>query len=87
MGKSILLRYLVSCCNGAQVEGAAASVYYTIAEYLEVNRKGPRIVCMDLARATGEIDWTMVEKVKGGRFLSPKYRPRLVKRARPRFLV
>jgi hypothetical protein len=87
VGKSILLRYLVDKCDGIQVDGKADNVFFCIAEFVKTHGVGPKIVCLDLARTTGDIDFTMIEKVKDGRFLSGKYRSVLVRYSRPHFLV
>ena len=73
--------------SGARHTGKAENVFYALAEYVAMHGKGPKIVCLGLARTTGAIDFQMVEKCKDGRFLSGKCRPTLARYKRPHFLV
>jgi hypothetical protein len=63
-----LLRYIVGKCEGLQVDGKADIVFYCVAEYVKANGGGPKM-CLDLARTTGGVDFTVIEKFKDGRFL------------------
>jgi len=89
IGKSVLIGYMVRMMNALVVEGDGRSILYAVAQYYEIHGHGPHIIIIDNSRAAGlsSIDWSVLETLKDGVFLSTKYRPIQVNMSRPHIVI
>ena len=86
IGKTILCTYLVDQCNAIEVGGASKDALYGVASYVTKMKCGPDIVIIDIPRCQENISWHAIEKIKDGKFYSPKYESMMVRYNRPHII-
>ena len=89
IGKSVLIGCMVRTTSALVVEGDGRSTSHAVAQCHEVHGHGPHVVMVDDSRAAGlsSIDWSVLETLKDGVFLSTKHRPTQVDTSRPHVVV
>lgn len=74
VGKSAMVRYMLTHYNAVMGAGKAADMKYSIAKYFEINERYPDIVIFDVPRDSLQyLSYTGIEEIKNGCFSSSKY--------------
>lgn len=73
VGKSVLCKYFVDCCNAIILSGSAADMKYGVSSFVSEHNEGPEIVVMDIPRVQDHISIKGIEEIKNGCFFSSKY--------------
>jgi len=87
-GKSVLATYFIDQMGAMEVSGANNDILYGIANTIaQRNGRCPPIIIFDLPRSNEHISYQAIEKLKNGKFFSPKYESGMVRYDRPHIIV
>lgn len=87
-GKSIVCKYLVDQCDALIVSGKNNDILYAIQQYIQNNKKSPRIVVFDCPRCNnGHVSFQAIESLKNGCLFSGKYEGTMLRFDSPHVIV
>jgi len=87
-GKSVLATYLIDQKGAVEVSGANNDILFGVSTCITENKgKCPPIIIFDLPRSVERVSYAAIEKVKNGKFFSPKYESSMVRFDRPHIII
>lgn len=87
-GKSYLCRYLIDHYDTLAVSGKATNVFCGFAAYVNKHEYAPDYLIINLVRKEGgELDATIIEKIKDGFLFSEKYESGMIRYNPPHIMV
>jgi len=88
-GKSELCRYLCINHKAICIAGKCNDMKYGIMKYIEKNKRGPKIILIDLPRTYDNeyLSYTGIEEIKNGMFYNTKYESEQVIFNRPHVII
>lgn len=89
MGKSELVRYLCIKHNAILLGGKTSDMKYGVIKYIDKNKKGPKIILIDLPRTydSDYLSYAGIEEVKNGMFFNTKYESEMIIFNRPHIII
>jgi len=85
-GKSVTATHMVDYCEAIEVSGAAKDVFFGIASALE--ERDIKTVILDIPRESMRyVQYQAIEKIKDGKFFSPKYESGMIRFNKPHIVV